>query len=81
MRIGHGIALGKIAHGGAQLAVRTAELRDDQFRQCGVGIFDLDGVLQFLVIRPHGNCLLPAGDPVGNFAMAKGRFPKSSGRR
>ena len=53
LRIGHGVALGKVAQGRAQLAVGTAVLADDHRRQLGVGCGDLHRILQLFLINKH----------------------------
>lgn len=53
LRVGHGVALGQIAEGGAKLAVRSTILGDDDRRQLGIAVFDADGVLQLLLIDKH----------------------------
>ena len=45
LRIGHGVALGKIAQRRAELAVRAAVLRDDRRGKPWIRVLDLDGVL------------------------------------
>ena len=49
----HGIALVEVAQCRAELAVGTAELGDDDFCVGWVGVFDLDGILEFFLICPH----------------------------
>ena len=34
-------------------AIRPTKLRNDHFCHCGVGVFDVDGVFEFLIISPH----------------------------
>ena len=51
--VGHGITLRKIAHRGAELAIRPAELADDGFGKAGVFVFDLHREFQAFFINPH----------------------------
>ena len=53
LAIRHGIALGQITHGSAQLAVRTAILGNDELCQFGVWFLDVNGKLQSFFIIPH----------------------------
>ena len=51
--IRHGVTLMQVAHRGGELTVGPAELGYDDLSQLGVGVLDLDGILQFLLIDPH----------------------------
>lgn len=48
--IRHGVALIEVAHGRAELAVRSAELCNDDFGNLRIGILDFHRELQTLVI-------------------------------
>ena len=52
--VGHGVPLAQIPQAGADLAVRPAILADDDLSGAGVRVFDVNGVLQMLLIAPHG---------------------------
>ena len=66
--VGHGVALGEVAHGGGQFAVRPAELAGDGLGQAGVFVLDVDGKLQAFFIDPH----VPA-----SYSKGKGRSTQS----
>ena len=53
LRIRHGVALAEIAQRRAEFAVRTTVLTDDKRCQLGVGVFDIDGILQLLLVDKH----------------------------
>ena len=53
LRIGHGVALGKVAQGRAQFPVGSAVLANDHRRQLGVGCGDLHRILQLFLINKH----------------------------
>ena len=59
--VGHGIPLGQIPHGSAQLSVGAAVLRDDELSQLCVGLLDMNGKLQSFFIIPHQQQLLSQG--------------------
>lgn len=63
--IGHTVALGKVAHRRAELAVGAAELGDYELCKRGVRVFDINGVLQLFLIAPHLSILLPMPRPSG----------------
>ncbi len=76
-------ALGEIAHGGGQLALRPAELLQQQVGQARIGRGDPDGVLQSLVMYEHGSFLcgfvdLPS-DGHSNNGYSKRRFHPAHG--
>ena len=52
-RIGHGVALGEVAHSRTQLAVGAAVLADDEGGQLGVGSGHLYRELQLFLIKKH----------------------------
>ena len=56
--IGHTVPLAEIAHGGAQLAVGTTVLADDNSCQTRIGIGNFDRILEFFIIDKHGLILL-----------------------
>ena len=55
-RIGHGVTLAQIAQRCSQFAVRAAILADDPGSQLGIGLGDLDRVLQTFLVYKHYFC-------------------------
>lgn len=49
----HGIPLRQVTHGSGEFAVRSAELADDHLGDLGIGLGDVDGILQPFFIIPH----------------------------
>ena len=51
--IWHGVALGKITHGGAHFAIRPTILTHYKLSHLGIGLFDINRKFQSLLINPH----------------------------
>lgn len=69
LRPGHGVPLAQIAQRGPQLAVWAAVLADDDRRQLGVAVLDVNGVLQLLLINEHQS-FPPLSQGHGSFSQA-----------
>lgn len=53
-----GDALGEIAAGGGQFALRSAELFEHEVGEAGIAFADPDGVLQALVVCEHDDSIV-----------------------
>ena len=68
----HGVALAEIAQGGADFPMGAAVLADNHLSQPGIGVLDVNGILQTLFIDKHSVPLLFPGPWIADPRPAAG---------
>ena len=73
--VGHGVALGEVAHGRANFPVGAAVLAHDKLGHLRVWIFDFHRILQSLLIHPHQS--IPPSQGQGPFTQVQSVVDRS----